>query len=114
MRKLKSDGMQNVSKNMNDDTDGDSSNESSEDEPPNWQAPQAAGLTNSMAIANFEDIQTGQIYRDIQDMKQSGVEVKEAVEDYHATEKLIHQVTSGSRLNDAFRIAREKVTMNTT
>ncbi|CAM9854759.1 unnamed protein product [Ascophyllum nodosum] len=84
-----------------------------------WVAPTSTGVDNSEAIVQYDDLKTGKIYQEIearkhtlcafppkQEMKSRGVKVEKAVDDYEAVKKLGGDVdTSGSRFNDAFRIA---------
>ncbi|CAM9956840.1 unnamed protein product, partial [Ectocarpus fasciculatus] len=74
----------------------------------NWVAPTSTGVNNSEAIVQYDDLKTGKIYSEMEEMKARGVGVDHAVEDYEAVkEKLGADAdTSGSRFNDAFRIAR--------
>ncbi|CAB1100732.1 unnamed protein product [Ectocarpus sp. CCAP 1310/34] len=74
----------------------------------NWVAPTSTGVNNSEAIVKYDDLKTGKIYSEMEEMKARGVGVDHAVDDYEAVkEKLGADVdTSGSRFNDAFRIAR--------
>lgn len=104
----KSDGMQNVSRNMLKDDEYDSSSDESGDEGQiDWIAPTASGIENSKAIANYDDLKTGKIYEELDEMKKRGIQVQQGVATYTAVEAIIGDKTSGSRLNDAFRIARE-------
>eukprot|EP00752_Nemacystus_decipiens_P004539 g4143.t1 len=73
-----------------------------------WVAPTSTGVNNSEAIVNYDDLKTGKIYTEMEEMKARGVDVEEAVEDYDAVKRKLGEDvdTSGSRFNDAFRIAR--------
>ena len=58
----RSDGMQNVSKNMfNDDEENSSSLDSDDDRLEGWKPPAASGMDNSKALSTFEDISSGNV-----------------------------------------------------
>ncbi|KAG5179530.1 hypothetical protein JKP88DRAFT_280231 [Tribonema minus] len=103
----KSDGMKNLSRNMVKAPDDSDSDEDSEGQAIDWIAPTTSGTTNSEAIAKYEDLKTGKIYTELEEMKRRGIKVEGAVATYTVVEATIGEKTSGSRLNDAFRIARE-------
>ncbi|CAM9659196.1 unnamed protein product, partial [Chrysoparadoxa australica] len=110
----KSDGLNNVSANMLGESDDDDSSEDSDEskEKIDWVAPTASGVDNSEAISNYDDLKSGRIYEELEEMKKRGVRVETAVKDYTKVQNELDEQTSGSRFNDAFRIARAQVSMH--
>ncbi|CAN0194942.1 unnamed protein product, partial [Scytosiphon promiscuus] len=77
-----------------------------------WVAPTYTGVNNSEAIVQYDDLKTGKIYTEMEEMKARGVGVNQAVDDYDEVKAKLgpDADTSGSRFNDAFRIARAENT----
>ncbi|CAM9686326.1 unnamed protein product, partial [Hapterophycus canaliculatus] len=77
-----------------------------------WVAPTLTGVNNSEAIVQYDDLKTGKIYTEMEEMKARGVGVNQAVDDYDEVKSKLgpDADTSGSRFNDAFRIARAENT----
>ncbi|CAN0417932.1 unnamed protein product, partial [Ectocarpus sp. 12 AP-2014] len=68
MNAHKSDGMQNVSKNMFKDSDDSQSDIDSEDDRlEGWKAPTACGVDNSKALSSYEDIASGNVHKKLAD-----------------------------------------------
>ncbi|CAM9194322.1 unnamed protein product, partial [Discosporangium mesarthrocarpum] len=94
MGKHKSNGMQNVSKNMFKDSDDSSADIDEDDERlEGWVAPTACGVDNSKALSSYEDIKSGNIYKKLEDGTFGAEEGGDG--------KL---QTSGSRAMDAYRM----------
>ncbi|CAM9234084.1 unnamed protein product, partial [Ascophyllum nodosum] len=100
MNKHKSDGMQNVSKNMfNDDEENSSSLDSDDDRLEGWKPPAASGMDNSKALSTFEDISSGNVHKKIAEgtfgSEEAGADGLK---------------TSGSRAMDAYRMRQTGAT----
>ncbi|CAM9483398.1 unnamed protein product [Ectocarpus fasciculatus] len=68
MNAHKSDGMQNVSKNMFKDSDDSQSEIDSEDDRlEGWKPPTACGVDNSKALSSYEDIASGNVHKKLAD-----------------------------------------------
>eukprot|EP00903_Cladosiphon_okamuranus_P007130 g6927.t1 len=96
MNANKSDGMQNVSKNMFKDSDDSDSEIGSDDERlEGWKPPTASGVDNSKALSSYEDIASGNVHKKLADGTfglEEGAEAGNGLK------------TSGSRAMDAYRM----------